>query len=69
MFVRQDFEKAKTREELTAIAHKKGISLGKVLRNQRYTEELVDLQIELVHLQRWVEKEKMRVAVIFEGIH
>lgn len=32
-----------------------------------YEEELERLQVELVHLQNWIKKEGLKVAVIFEG--
>ena len=67
MFSLEDFEKAKTRDDLVAIANQKNIDLSKALRNQRYEEELRILQAELVTLQQWVARKKMRVAVIFEG--
>ena len=67
MFSRGDFTGIKKRQQLLDIAEKKGIKLKKELRNLRYEEELQLLQAELVNLQQWVAKKKMRVAVIFEG--
>lgn len=67
MFQLEDFQKAKKREDLIDIANQKGINLKKVLRNLRYEEELRILQTELVTLQQWIAKKKMRVAIIFEG--
>lgn len=32
-----------------------------------YVKELRKLQIELVKLQEWIKKEKLKVVVIFEG--
>ncbi len=43
------------------------MDLNKQLRHLRYEEELRLLQTELVTLQQWIAKKKMRVAVIFEG--
>jgi polyphosphate kinase 2 len=40
---------------------------AKKLRAQRYEEELLKLQVELVKLQEWVRSTNRRVAVIFEG--
>lgn len=67
MFEPADFERAKTRADLIAIADEKNISLRKTLRTVRYEEELRVLQTELVNLQRWIEKKKLRVAIVFEG--
>ena len=58
---------AKTRDDLIAIAKKNNISIEKTLRKLRYEAELSLLQTEFVNLQKWIEKNKMRVAIIFEG--
>jgi len=62
-----DFEKVSTNQELLKIIREKNISFDKVERRLFYEEELRNLQIELVKLQQWVAKNKMRVAIIFEG--
>lgn len=67
MFTNEDFQRVKKRQQLLDIAEQRGIILKKELRNLRYEEELVLLQAELVNLQQWVAKKKMRVVVIFEG--
>lgn len=67
MFTRDDLMQVKQRHDLIELAEKKGADLKKVLRNQRYEEELNLLQTELVNLQRWVAQKKLRVAVLFEG--
>lgn len=66
-FTREDLEKAKTRNDLIDIAQKKNIDIRKAVNHLRYELELDELQSELVNLQQWVLKNKMRVAVIFEG--
>ncbi|MGB5172208.1 polyphosphate kinase 2 [Eudoraea sp.] len=67
MFTAQDFLQAKKRKDLVAIAEEKEIDISKTLRNVCYEEELKLLQVELVNLQQWVTKNKLRVAIIFEG--
>lgn len=67
MFTRDDLMQVKQRHDLIELAEEKGADLKKVLRNQRYEEELKLLQTELVNLQRWVAQKKLRVAVLFEG--
>ncbi|MEZ4772774.1 MAG: polyphosphate kinase 2 [Bacteroidia bacterium] len=67
MFTEKDLLSVKIRGDLLKIASRKGIDLKKQLRNRRYEEELILLQTELVRLQQWVNKKKLRVAVIFEG--
>ena len=59
--------KAESRKDLIEIARVKGINIDKVLRNLRYEIELGHLQSELVNLQQWITRNKMRVVVIFEG--
>jgi polyphosphate kinase 2 len=65
-----------TAEELEEVTSKKGllklletkkINAKKALVKLRYEEELEKLQIELVKLQRDVQINKRRVAIIFEG--
>ncbi len=67
MFTLEDFQKARKRSDLISIANTKNIKINKQLRNVRYEEELRMLQAELVNLQQWIAKKRMRVAVIFEG--
>lgn len=62
-----DFLKGKTRKDLIKIANEKGIKIDKVLTNLKYEVELSQLQSELVNLQQWITKNKLRVAVLFEG--
>jgi polyphosphate kinase 2 len=63
----EDFKKVKTKDELIKVANEKGKDLSKVLTTLQYEEELKKLQIELVKLQQWVQKNNKRVAIIFEG--
>ncbi len=67
MFSLEDFQNITKRSEFLQIANEKNINLKKHLRNARYEEELRTLQTELVTLQQWIARKKMRVAVIFEG--
>lgn len=64
---REDFEKAKTRDDLYNIINDKNIEIDKVLTTLRYEEEKKLLQIELVKLQQWANKNNQRIAIIFEG--
>lgn len=63
----KDFLAAKTRKDLISIAGKKNISIENVVKNLKYEIELSKLQSELVNLQQWITKNKLRVAVLFEG--
>lgn len=67
MFTAEEILPIKKRKEMITLAQEKGIDLKKTLSNLRYEQELRFLQAELVSLQRWISKKKLRVAVIFEG--
>lgn len=67
MLLPEDLINVKKRKDLIAVADQKEIDISKVLNLLRYEEELKLLQQELVNLQRWVTKRKLRVAIIFEG--
>lgn len=58
---------AKTRKDLIDIAQEHQIPIAAALNKLAYEAELRKLQSELVNLQKWIAKNKMRVAVIFEG--
>jgi polyphosphate kinase 2 len=66
-FTSEDLLNATTRKELIALAKEKGIAVGKTLAKLKYESELRKLQTELVNLQKWIAKNKLRVVVIFEG--
>ena len=57
----------KSREDVIQTAKKKGIKISNVINKLAYEDELKKLQVELVNLQQWVSKKKLRVAVLFEG--
>jgi polyphosphate kinase 2 len=63
----EDFLSAGSGEKLISLIKEKGIDKEKVIRKLEYENELKKLQVELVKLQQWVNRNKQRVAVIFEG--
>ncbi|OGS72311.1 MAG: polyphosphate kinase 2 [Flavobacteria bacterium RIFCSPLOWO2_12_FULL_35_11] len=63
----EDFEKVSSNQELLKLIKEKNIPFDKVAKRLFYEVELRNLQIELVKLQQWITKNKMRVAIIFEG--
>jgi polyphosphate kinase 2 len=63
----EDFEKASNKKELLEIIDEKQIPIHKTLRTIEYEDTLIGLQMELVKLQSWINKNKKRVAIIFEG--
>jgi polyphosphate kinase 2 len=59
-------EKSKQKKEkiiYTDVVHKR----KKKLQKNDYEEKLKELQIELVKLQKWINTQKLKVVVIFEG--
>jgi len=56
-----------TRKGLSQLLSTKNVNIKKALTKLRYEQELERLQIELVKLQRSVQLEKRRVAILFEG--
>jgi len=63
----KDVKLLNTRNGLVQLLKSRKIKLNRVLDNLHYENELVQLQIELIKLQRWVQETNRRVAVILEG--
>ena len=66
-FTSAHFNTVQKRSELIRIAKEHNIPLEKTLKKIKYELELRKLQSEFVNLQKWISKNKMRVAVLFEG--
>lgn len=66
-FTDEDFNSVSTRQDLINLAQKKQIDLQKIVDKIEYEAELKKLQIELVNLQKFVQKNNLRVAILFEG--
>jgi len=69
MLTQEDFNQIDDKEKFLEILKTKIDKniLDEVFEKVEYEKELVQLQAELVNLQRWVAKHKKRVCVIFEG--
>ncbi len=69
MLTLEDFNKHTDKDSFMEILQQKVPEhrLNDILHIVRYEKALLDLQAELVDLQRWVSKEKRRVCIIFEG--
>ena len=63
----EDFLQIQNHSDLLDKLKEKNIDISSVLKRVRYEKEKELLQIELVKLQRYIKKNKLRVAVIFEG--
>ena len=55
------------RDDLPHILDGANSTYKKLLNTIKYEEELEKLQVELVKMQRWVQDEGQRIAIIFEG--
>jgi polyphosphate kinase 2 len=66
-FTKEQLLQAKTRRDLKNIAKENGIPISKALNKLKYESTLAQLQSEFVDLQKWIAKNKMRVAILFEG--
>lgn len=62
-----ELSRVTSRDGLIALLRHRDINLKKVVSVLRYEEELSQLQVELVKLQRWVQDKGMRIAILFEG--
>lgn len=63
----RDLNNLKSKKDLAELIKSEGASPNKILSNILYEEQLHDLQIELVQLQRWTQETGARIAVLFEG--
>ncbi len=63
--------KLKSQKDLIKLFKAKGSErearVQKILRTITYEQELQRLQVELVKMQRWVQEQDKRVAILFEG--
>lgn len=55
------------RDDLPHLLNGAKSTYKKLLNTIKYEEELEKLQVELVKMQRWVQDEGQRIAIIFEG--
>lgn len=67
MLTREDLQAVSKRKDLLELANKRDLNTKKITKRIQYSEELKLLQSELVNLQQWIARKKMRVAIIFEG--
>jgi len=63
----EELAEVSTKDGLVKLLSTKNIDISKALIKLRYEQELEKLQIELVKLQRSIQMEGRRVAILFEG--
>ncbi len=62
-----ELKNLKTKSDLSSLFLSKNGKPQKILSTIKYEEDLEQLQIELVKLQRWVQEKGLRLAILFEG--
>lgn len=67
LLTNDDFNQIVSSDEIIPILSERGRNIDKILLNLSYEDQLRKLQVELVKLQSWIVKNKLRVAVLFEG--
>jgi len=67
LFTNEDIQHIKTKQELETFLLEKHVKLDPIRAKIKYEEELAHLQFELQKLQKWINKNKKRVVIIFEG--
>ncbi len=67
LLTNEDFQRIVGSDEIIPILTERERNIDKILFNLSYEDQLRKLQVELVKLQSWIVKNKLRVAIIFEG--
>lgn len=63
----KDLELLNSKDGILELLRYKNTDVARSLKRLHYTSQLQRLQIELIKMQNWVEKNKKRVAILFEG--
>jgi len=67
LLTRTEVRKLSKSREFLGLLRARKFGVGRIKKALHYERELKLLQIELVKMQRWVQQEGKRVAIIFEG--
>ncbi|MBH0182025.1 MAG: hypothetical protein HP490_10205 [Nitrospira sp.] len=62
-----DLRRVNTRKGMIELLENRGVDIQEVLKTLLYEQELRQLQVELVKLQRWVQSSGERIAILVEG--
>ena len=62
-----DLRRVNTRKGFIQLLENKAVDIEEVRRTLLYEQELRQLQVELVKLQRWVQNKGERIAILVEG--
>lgn len=67
-FTEKDIKRLNSKHALMQfLMEHKSTNISKVLRNVNYELRMKLLQVELIHLQQWVNNENKKLVIIFEG--
>lgn len=64
---KEDVKNLCSSKEFLDLLSSKGLKVNKISKALEYEVELEHLQVELVKMQRWVQEQGKRLAIIFEG--
>lgn len=67
LLTEDDLHRINTRKGLIQLLENKAVDIEEVRKTLLYEEELRQLQVELVKLQRWVQSNGERIAILVEG--
>ncbi|GAB1721323.1 MAG: hypothetical protein NTNFB01_02190 [Nitrospira sp.] len=67
MLTEEDLRRINTPRGLIQLIKSKNVDLEEVRKTLLYEQELRQLQVELVRLQRWVQADGQRIAILVEG--
>jgi polyphosphate kinase len=62
-----DLQRLNTRKGFIQLLENKAVDIEEVRKTLLYEQELRQLQVELVRLQRWVQTDGERIAILIEG--
>jgi len=62
-----DLRRVNTRKGLIQLLEDKAVNIEEVRKTLLYEQELRQLQVELIRLQRWVQSNGERIAILVEG--
>ncbi|MBT8253911.1 MAG: polyphosphate kinase 2 [Flavobacteriaceae bacterium] len=66
-YTRKDIKRLNSKLGIIEFLSDEDTSVTKVLRDVNYEARLKLLQVELIHLQHWVDEYKKKIVIVFEG--
>jgi polyphosphate kinase 2 len=63
----KDVKLLNSKKAIKSLLNSKRFNIAKALRYVKYEKELKKMQLELIKLQKWINKEQKKVVIIYEG--